>query len=526
MALVSSGGAATPPDNNTIKLNASNLLSAPSLLGPLWVNVKDPAYGAVGDGTADDTVAIQAAITAAGNYGEVFFPTGSYKVTDQGSGFCLDISSISGLSLIGETGNAAANPSATGGSATIFTSSASTKIVKAEPGALNHRGPLVKNLRLEDRGSSATCFSLGDFNNFRFEGVTFHGAGGSITSVGLSIVSPTDASYGLIRDCQFHRLFEGLDTTGGVSVGFRLEGACYFETNTTNAILANLGAVSAQTLDGAKFEGNDTAGMIGVQIAAGAGDAIVNACSFEGCTTGVKLLGPGSPAYTGALVSSCSFVGSNATETGINIGANRQRDQIIGCRYSNLSVNISDSSPTDGTGAIILGTRTDAARTDEFMRVSNVSLFVGSGAPTVSAPLGSIWLRTDGTTGTTFYINQSGSTTWTALGAGGNASWGVVTATYSASITPAVGSASMVKITATDTNAFTINNPTGGTAGQRVVFVIQNSSGGTLGNVTWGGAFSTNWSNASNKPANGHHTLFLFTYDGTTWLQTPVTDIA
>lgn len=42
------------------------------------ISVKD--YGAVGDGVADDTAAIQAAITAANNSAFVFFPSGNYKV--------------------------------------------------------------------------------------------------------------------------------------------------------------------------------------------------------------------------------------------------------------------------------------------------------------------------------------------------------------------------------------------------------------------------------------------------------------
>jgi len=46
------------------------------------VNVKD--YGAVGDGSTDDTTAIQAAITAAetNNSGKIFYPVGSYLVTN------------------------------------------------------------------------------------------------------------------------------------------------------------------------------------------------------------------------------------------------------------------------------------------------------------------------------------------------------------------------------------------------------------------------------------------------------------
>lgn len=49
-------------------------------VGPDWMNVKD--YGAVGDGTTDDTAAIQAADTAAvAARGCVFFPAGTFKTT-------------------------------------------------------------------------------------------------------------------------------------------------------------------------------------------------------------------------------------------------------------------------------------------------------------------------------------------------------------------------------------------------------------------------------------------------------------
>lgn len=47
-----------------------------------YTNVKDPAYGAVGDGSADDTAAIQAAINAISTTGGiVFLPAGAYKVS-------------------------------------------------------------------------------------------------------------------------------------------------------------------------------------------------------------------------------------------------------------------------------------------------------------------------------------------------------------------------------------------------------------------------------------------------------------
>jgi hypothetical protein len=43
-------------------------------------------------------------------------------------------------------------------------------------------------------------------------------------------------------------------------------------------------------------------------------------------------------------------------------------------------------------------------------------IYFGSGAPSISAAQGSLYLRTDGnSTSTRAYINQNGSTTWTAI---------------------------------------------------------------------------------------------------------------
>lgn len=79
------------------------------------VSVKDPAFGAVGDGVADDTAAIQAAIDfviygTSGNYvssvltedhpAAVFFPQGRYRITD--TLHCGYGTSFTHCSLIGE----------------------------------------------------------------------------------------------------------------------------------------------------------------------------------------------------------------------------------------------------------------------------------------------------------------------------------------------------------------------------------------------------------------------------------------
>lgn len=75
---------------------AISLQSLAAKVGTLFFNVKDPAYGAVGNGSTDDTAAIQAALDAAQTAGGgiVFFPKGTYPI-----GSALTVAA--GVSLLG-----------------------------------------------------------------------------------------------------------------------------------------------------------------------------------------------------------------------------------------------------------------------------------------------------------------------------------------------------------------------------------------------------------------------------------------
>lgn len=69
-----------------------------------------------------------------------------------------------------------------------------------------------------------------------------------------------------------------------------------------------------------------------------------------------------------------------------------------------VAVQASTAVPAGGTAGVGL----------TFSSTSNLGLFFGSGAPTLAAAQGSLYVRTDGSsTSTRLYVNTTGSTTWT-----------------------------------------------------------------------------------------------------------------
>lgn len=53
---------------------------------------------------------------------------------------------------------------------------------------------------------------------------------------------------------------------------------------------------------------------------------------------------------------------------------------------------------------------------DSPVLIGTVGVYVGAGAPSITAPQGSLYLNTTGSsTSTRAYINTTGSTTWTAI---------------------------------------------------------------------------------------------------------------
>jgi len=77
---------------------------------------------------------------------------------------------------------------------------------------------------------------------------------------------------------------------------------------------------------------------------------------------------------------------------------------------SAASVAATGNVTADSGAAVVAGGASAFLATS----TAGLGIYVGSGAPTVSAAQGSLYLRTDGSsTSTRLYVNTNGSTTWT-----------------------------------------------------------------------------------------------------------------
>lgn len=93
------------------------------------------------------------------------------------------------------------------------------------------------------------------------------------------------------------------------------------------------------------------------------------------------------------------------TDTAVSFGSTLA---VTGAATFTAAVTAMAGSAVPAAGAGNVGVK--------FSSTANLGLFCGTGAPTVSAAKGSLYVRTDATTTTTrLYINTDGGTTWTTF---------------------------------------------------------------------------------------------------------------
>jgi hypothetical protein len=118
--------------------------------------------------------------------------------------------------------------------------------------------------------------------------------------------------------------------------------------------------------------------------------------SATGNITGGNVLG-------GANVNATTHTGATVSVTGNVTGGNVLSGAVISA--------VGAATILSGTAIPVGGT---AGAGYKMSSTTNLGIFFGSGAPTLNAAQGSLYLRTDGTTTITrMYVNTDGAATWT-----------------------------------------------------------------------------------------------------------------
>lgn len=219
-------------------------------------------------------------------------------------------------------------------------------------------------------------------------------------------------------------------------------------------------------------------------------------------------------------------------------------------KVTNLNADLLDGGDWAAPGAI--GSTTPAAITGTTVQANTsfnagtaAKILWGTGSPegAVTANVGSLYFRTDGSSGTTLYTKEAGTgnagwaamapstINWAVPGAIGSTTpnTGVFTTltatrfntkswspTYGATVTIDVSQGTVATISASNSTAFTISNPTNGVADDDLWIRVKNSSGGALGTITW----DTQYIMASfTKPASGKYRVVHFKRLGTVWVE-------
>lgn len=509
-------------------------------------NVK--SYGALGDGTTNDSTAIQAAISAAvaAGGGVVAFSPGTYRVGTR-------IELKSNVNLVGA-------------------------------------GREVTTLRGRAGLTTAVIVGLsGDaINDVRIEGLTIDGDFSS-SAINVTVIQVTNGTRIVLKDCtikngaQVGVLYTSCTDSSVIGCEVRYSGQ--LKASTGFGVLLSGGTRckvhcnSFYACNGMNIGGNTNAVYASVvgnicdhtacprttvngsgQNPASAGTlTVVSTAGFPSQGT-LSVAGiAGAILYTG--VTSTSFTGcTGASGTATDGGTARNGYESIGFTSDctdwvvngNHSIDSGDNGIScSGSRAVVVGNSIDTCQFfgvnsagDNNVIVGNVirnpgtvaatgyaGITLNSSTNTIVAsnrilddrgtPLVAYGIKEIGTAGGHRYSNNrivgsaisifsllQNTTSWIDVVANS-------TQTYAPSMTPDATTGLTKIITATNGTALTINNPANAFPGARLTFDIGNSSGGVMGVITWGSKFKL--AGAFINPADTKRRTISFYYDGTNW---------
>ena len=470
------------------------------------VSVKD--FGAVGNGTTNDAVAIQAAINSLTSGGTVFFPAGTYLVTSQI--VVADKVSLQGTGYATESGTGAANRGAscilrgfTGSDATV---------------ALNGYGSGMDMLdvdgNLQGTGDGVQVWGT----RVHIGTLSTRNNGGDGLRIGKTEAGPSTVN------CNFWKV-DYLITCGNTKNGFRID-----QTNTSTSLSYPLGASDCNAgfcgLIDARSNGEDGLQLgncndnvfanVGAQFSGGIGIHF----KTDGTNSGPR----------------CNTILSNDSEA--NTGNDIQIDAatlpvsgpgLYNKIYGNRSVAVNSRIVDNSTGSMIWQWNAAIGQYALNNRMAVLNPTAGGAAiydfyaDTGQNNVAGMRALQEGTSGGVWelYTKRDGDTLAKALSVN---SKGILVQyrnynaqTVQPNVPVDVAAGTLVNINVTSTTAFQINSPSNdGAAGQLLTICVKNTSGGALLGVTWGAEYKlASWT----SPATGFNRSISFFYDGTNWIE-------
>jgi hypothetical protein len=148
--------------------------------------------------------------------------------------------------------------------------------------------------------------------------------------------------------------------------------------------------------------------------------ANVNATIHTGTTVDVTGNVTSGNVNTGGLISATGNITGGNVLGGANVNATTHTGATVSVTGNVTGGNVLSGAVISAVGAatILSGTAIPVGGTAgagyKMSSTTNLGIFFGSGAPTLNAAQGSLYLRTDGTTTITrMYVNTDGAATWT-----------------------------------------------------------------------------------------------------------------
>lgn len=423
------------------------------------VSVKD--FGAVGDGVTNDTTAIQTAINTgyslifpAGTYlasgltqstsGQVFTASGTVVIKKNANGVILTSTGnnveLNGISFYGDAASpvyTGDNLNFSGNNVRLINCGSRWAYAKAVKATGNHVEIIGTCDIYQTTDASATGYDI----EIGVSGTAtlYHQLYAIYTSQATGGIKLIDTGSAVICGGQIGKLYIAKGTApsgvnGGMTIGCRVIGITTVEASSAQFSGNQFGdniTVAAAT-SGFGFDGSNILASGKTITDNGIQSLIINGKYNDGLYTisGQNFAYPNNTSLRFRNSSNAAGAGSaaelimSATDN-LNIynfvSAKTIQIEQAGAGDVRIAVNGVGGLLVSGANTkIAYGTATPAGGTAgvglAFGTSTNFGVYFGSGAPTLSAAKGSLYLRSDGTTtNDRMYVNTNGSTTWTAV---------------------------------------------------------------------------------------------------------------